>query len=103
MGRVANGSPPGFPVRLLRARLVRPCLPQSFVPDMIFVEGGSGVPGRDQDAIQPGQTRTVDVRIFTSCTDHQASESASVQIMVTDQLGNEYRRPRLALLSTVPA
>jgi len=60
------------------------------------------VPGRDQDAIQPGQTRTVDVRIFTSCTDHQASESASVQIIVTDQLGNEYRLPRLALRIAVP-
>ncbi len=69
---------------------------------MIYVERGSGVLGHDQDALRPGETRCVDIRISGVFTGPTPSKPIIVQITVTDQLGNEYRLPKSPLRVVVP-
>jgi hypothetical protein len=94
-----NASVSKMPVKLLRARLSKPRLAEPVVPEFIMVEDSP--PGSNYDTLPAGQTRHVTIRIYVPLSS-KPTRPIVAQIVVTDQLGNEYTLPKLTLRNMTP-
>src|SRR4029077_12806269 len=61
---VTNASVSGLPVRLLRARLVKPQMLDSPTADVVLIADATGDLCSQTHAISPGETRFVSISLF---------------------------------------
>jgi hypothetical protein len=94
---VTNASVSGLPVRLLRARLVKPPINDSPSHDVVLIAGETGGLYSPTHAISPGETRRASISIFCALPSEMLNRQIDLQIVAVDQLSNEHLTPSITL------
>jgi hypothetical protein len=94
---VTNASASGLPVRLLRARLVKPQILDSSTSDVVLMDDATGDLYSQTNAISPGETRIVSISFFCALPLQILHGQIELQIVAVDQLAREHVMPSITL------
>ena len=94
---VTNASVSGLPVRLLRARLVKPQIHDSLTHDVVATANATGDLYSQTHAISPGETRLVSISLFCALPLEMLNREIDLQIVAVDQLSHEHVTPSITL------
>jgi hypothetical protein len=96
--KVTNLSPPAMPpARLLTARLVKPRLRDTRIPNAPTESTNAMVVSVDGELIPRGHTREVDIHFYVVLPAGKLNKPMRLKIIVTDQLSNEHKLPPVTL------
>jgi hypothetical protein len=94
---VTNASASGLPVRLLRARLVKPQIHDSPTSDVVLIADATGDLYSQTHAISPRETRLVSISLFCALRIEMLNRQIELQIAAVDQLSHEHVTPSITL------